>query len=79
MSVMRLVCQLVSELSRLPPCIDPFRGAIATSLLSGGRLQLLEVIDVVLNSSGSIVCDFCRCLGPIVGSCTGGNHCRNCR
>ena len=45
-----------------------------TSPVSDSRLQPLEVIDVVLNSSGSVVCDFCRWLGPIVGSCTGDNH-----
>jgi hypothetical protein len=77
--VTRLVRQLVSELSSVPPSIDAFRGAVGTSLVSGGRLQPLEVIDVVLNSSGLIVCNFCRWLGPIVGSCTGDNHRRHCR
>ena len=57
-SATRLVCHLVSELYRFPPWIDRFRGAVATSPVSGGRMQPLEVIDVVLNSSGSIVCDF---------------------
>ena len=30
------------------------------------RLQPLEVIDVILNSSGSIVCDFCHWLGGVL-------------
>jgi len=58
MSATRLVRLMVSELYRFPPGIDRFRGAVATSPVSGGRLQPLEVIDVVLNSSGLIVCDF---------------------
>jgi len=75
MSATRLVRHLVSELYRVPPWIDAFRGAVASSPVSGGRLQPLEVIDAVSNSSGSIVCDFV--IGSVV-SCTRDNH-RLCR